>query len=240
MRATNIFFFSFFYICLNSFRIVNNSFILHFLSSNFHNIIEFIFSQMQMLTFRFDFSRTNLTIASKIRFIFFLTLMCNFITTKNKKKNDDEDVLNDYFDWKISLIIWKWSSTTVFRDDNIFFFMKNDFNSSCKIFFACFSMIFKINCDDKLKKRTINWTDFEKINWMIWKNDINVLKAFINDFLNDVVIFLSNNEIKRMLKFNTYSFSKKAIFEIFSINRWFFCRNSTFFNFAVINVVQFL
>ena len=53
---------------------------------------------MQMLTFRFDFLKTNLTIASKVRFIFFLILMCNFIVVKNKKENDDENVLNDYFD----------------------------------------------------------------------------------------------------------------------------------------------
>ena len=150
------FFFSSFCICLNSFKIVNNSFILHFLSSNFYNIIEFIFSQMQMLTFRLNFLKTNLTIASKTRFIFFLTSTCNFIATKNKKKNDDENVLNDYFNWKISSITQKRSSTTIFRDDNIFSFARNDLNFSCKTFFACFSIIFKINCDDKLKKRIIN------------------------------------------------------------------------------------
>ena len=98
-------FFSFFYICLNFFKIVNNSFILHFLSSNFYNIIEFIFLQMQVLTFRFDFLKTNLTVASKTRFIFFLTLTCNFIATEDKKKNDDENTLNDCFDWKVSSII---------------------------------------------------------------------------------------------------------------------------------------
>ena len=80
------FFFSFFYICLNFFKIMNNSFFLHFLSSNFYNIIEFIFSQMQMLIFCFDFLRTNLTVVLKIYFIFFLTSTCNFIVTKNKKK----------------------------------------------------------------------------------------------------------------------------------------------------------
>ena len=88
----------FFYICLNSFKIMNNSFILHSFSSNFYNIIEFIFSQVQMLTFRFDLSKTNLTVASKVRFIFFLTSTCNFIVAENKRKNDDENVLNDYFD----------------------------------------------------------------------------------------------------------------------------------------------
>ena len=92
------FFFSFFYICLNSFKIVSNSFVLHFLSSNFYNIIEFIFSQMQILTFRFNFLKINLTIALKVHFIFFLILMCNFIAAENKEKNDDENILNDYFD----------------------------------------------------------------------------------------------------------------------------------------------
>ena len=38
--------------------------------------------------------------------------------------------------------------------------------------------------------------NFEKINRTIWKDDVNVLKAFINDFLNDVVILLSNNKIE--------------------------------------------
>ena len=150
------FFFSFFYICLNSFRIVNNSFILHFFSSNFYNIIEFIFSQMQMLTFCFDFLKTNLTIASKVCFIFFFASTYNFIAIENKKENDDENALNDYSDWKVSLIIRRWSLTAVFRDDNIFFFAKNNFNSSYKTFFACFLMIFKTNCDDKLRKQTTN------------------------------------------------------------------------------------
>ena len=158
------FFFSFFYICLNSFRIVNNSFILHFSSSNFYNIIGFIFSQVQMLTFCFNFLKTNLTIALKIRFIFFLISTCNFIATKNKKKSDDKNTLNDCSDWKVFSIIRKRSSTTVFRDDNIFFFARNDFSFSCKTFSACFSMIFEIDCDDKLKKWTINWTNFEEID----------------------------------------------------------------------------
>ena len=98
VNANNKHFFLFFCICLNSFKIVNNSFVLHFFSSNFHNIIEFIFSQMQMLTFRFNFSKINLTIALKVRFIFFLTSTCNFIATENKRKNDDENILNDCFD----------------------------------------------------------------------------------------------------------------------------------------------
>ena len=51
-----------------------------------------------MLTFRFNFSKTNLTVASKVHFIFFLILTCNFIVAENKKKNDDENVLNDCFD----------------------------------------------------------------------------------------------------------------------------------------------
>ena len=233
-------FFLFFYICLNSFRIVNNSFVLHFFSSNFYNIIEFTFSQMQMLTFCFNFLKTNLTIASKIRFIFFLTSTCNFIVIKNKKKNDDENVLNDYFDWEVFLIIQKRSSTAVFRDDNIFSFARNDLSFSCKISFVYFLMIFKINCDDRLKKWTTNWTNFKRINRAIRENDVNVLKTFINDFLNDAVIFLSNNKINRMLKFDTYSFSKKTIFEIFSINRSSFHLNSTSFNFNEINVVQSL
>ena len=137
---------------------MNNSFILHFSSSNFHNIIEFIFSQVQMLTFHFNLLKTNLTVALKARFIFFLTSTCNLIATENNKKNDDENALNDCFDWKISLITRERLSTTVFRDNNIFSFAKNDFNSSCKIFSACFSMIFKINCDDKLKnEQQIEW-----------------------------------------------------------------------------------
>ena len=53
---------------------------------------------MQMLIFCFDFLKINLTIASKVRFIFFLTLTCNFIVIKNKIKNDDENALNDCFD----------------------------------------------------------------------------------------------------------------------------------------------
>ena len=222
MRTINIFFFSFFCICLNSFRIVNNSFILHSFSSNFYNIIEFIFSQMQVLTFCFDFLKTNLIVALKVRFIFFLTLTCNFIATENKRKNDDENALNDYFDWKVSLIIRGWSSTAVFRDDNIFSFIKNDFSFSCKISFTCFSMIFKINYDDKLKKRTTNWTNFEKINRAIRENDVNILKTFINDFLNDVMISLLNNEIEWIFKFDTYSLSKKRFSKHFrSIVRFF-------------------
>ena len=82
--------------------------------------------------------------------------------------------------------------------------------------------------------------NFKKINRTIQKNDVSVLKTFINDFLNDVVIFLSNNEIERMFKLDTYSFLKKTIFKTFSINRSFFHLNSTFFNFDKINVVRFL
>ena len=82
--------------------------------------------------------------------------------------------------------------------------------------------------------------NFEKINRAIRKSNVNVLKTFINDFLNDVVIFLSNNEIERMFKFNTYSFLKKTNFKIFSINRSSFHLNSIFFNFDEINVVRFL
>ena len=69
---------------------------------------------------------------------------------------------------------------------------------------------------------------------------MNVLKAFINNFLNDVVISLSNNEIERMLEFNIYLFLKKANFETFLINCSPFYLNSTFFNFDEINVVRFL
>ena len=140
------FFFSFFYICLNSFRIVSNSFILHSFSLNFYNIIESIFSQMQMLTFHFDFSKTNLTIALKIHFNFFLTSTCNFIVAKNKKK-----MIIKMF-WMIVLIkkfLW------LFENDHrqqsfamIIFFL------SRKICFICFLIIFKIDYDDKLKKRT--------------------------------------------------------------------------------------
>ena len=82
--------------------------------------------------------------------------------------------------------------------------------------------------------------NFKRIDWAIWKNDVNVLKIFINDFLSDIMIFLSNNEIERMFKFDTYSFLKKIIFEIFSINYLFFRRSLTFFNSAMMNVIQFL
>ena len=75
---------------------------------------------------------------------------------------------------------------------------------------------------------------------MIRKDDVNVLKAFINDFLNNVVIFLLNNEIERMFKLDIYLFSKKTIFEISLINRSSFCLNLTSFNFDEINVVRFL
>ena len=53
---------------------------------NFYNIIEFIFSQMQVLIFYFNCLKINLIIASKIDFIFFLTSTCNFVATKNIKK----------------------------------------------------------------------------------------------------------------------------------------------------------
>ena len=63
---------------------------------------------------------------------------------------------------------------------------------------------------------------------------------FINNSLNDVIIFLLNNKIERMFKFDTYSFSEKMIFETFLINCSLFCLSSTFFNFDKINVIQFL
>ena len=82
--------------------------------------------------------------------------MCNFIAAENKEKNDDENILNDCFDWEVFLIIRKRSSITVFRDNNIFSFAKSNFNFSCKIFSVCFSIIFETNYDDKLEKRTTN------------------------------------------------------------------------------------
>ena len=82
--------------------------------------------------------------------------------------------------------------------------------------------------------------NLEKINRTIRKDDVNILKTFINDFLNDAVIFLSNNKIEQMLKLDIYSLSKKTIFETFSINCSFFRLNPTFFNFNKINVVRFL
>ena len=148
--------------------------------------------------------------------------------------------MNDYSNWKILIIIRKWSSTAVFCDDNIFFFAKNNFSFLYKTFSVCFSMIFKINYNDRLKKRTTDWTNFEKINRTIRKDDVSVLKAFINDFLNDIIIFLLNNEIERMLKLNTYSLSEKTIFKTFLINRSFFNLSLTSFNFDEINVVRFL
>ena len=101
-------------------------------------------------------------------------------------------------------------------------------------------MIFEIDCDDKLRKRTTNWTNLKKIDRAIRKDDVNVLKAFINDFLSDVVIFLLNNEIERMFKFDTYSPSEETIFETFSINHSSFRLSPTFLSFDEINVVRFL
>ena len=82
--------------------------------------------------------------------------------------------------------------------------------------------------------------NFKEINRTIRKDDVNVLKTFINDFLNDIMIFLSNNEIEQMFKFNIYLFLKKTIFKTFSINRSLFRLNSISFNFDEINVVRFL
>ena len=83
--------------------------------------------------------------------------------------------------------------------------MKN-FNASRKISFACFSVISDINNRDKLRKRTTDRTNREK-NVEIYQNkfkkskanrakrekNVNVLKTFINDFLNDAVIFLKSS-----------------------------------------------
>ena len=69
---------------------------------------------------------------------------------------------------------------------------------------------------------------------------MNVLKTFINDFLNDIIISLLNNKIERMFKFNTYSLLEKTIFKTFLINYLFFRLNLTSFNFDEINIVQFL
>ena len=80
----------------------------------------------------------------------------------------------DCFDWKILTTIREQSSIIIFRDDNIFFLMKNDFSFACKTFSACFSMIFKINYDNKLKKWTTDWADFEKsVNEYYFKNNVN-------------------------------------------------------------------
>ena len=57
-------------------------------------------------------------------------------------------------------------------------------------------MISDANNRDKLRKKATNRANREK--------DVNVLKVFINDFLNDAVISLkSNNEINLILKFKT-------------------------------------
>ena len=75
-------------------------------------------------------------------------------------------------------------------------------------------MISDINNRDKLKKRATNRANREKdvkvcrnkfkkskANRAKLKKNINVLKTFINNFLNNVVIFLKlNNEIVLMLK----------------------------------------
>ena len=122
--------FSFFCICLNSFKIVNNSFILHFFSSSFHNIIGFIFSQVQVLTFRFDLLRTNLIAALKVRFIFFLTSACNFIAAEDKKKRRRKCFkwlfwLKSFFDYSRTIIdssLSRWQYF-FFREKRFQFFM---------------------------------------------------------------------------------------------------------------------
>ena len=81
--------------------------------------------------------------------------------------------------------------------------MKN-FNASHKIFFTYFSVISDINNREKNIEICQNKFETNKINRAKRERDVNILKAFINDFLNDVVIFLkSSNEIDLILKFKT-------------------------------------
>ena len=78
-------------------------------------------------------------------------------------------------------------------------------------------MIFDADNRDKLRKKVINETNRER-NIKICRNkfeksranrakrekDVNVLKAFINDFLSDAIISLkSSNEVDLMLKLKT-------------------------------------
>ena len=153
MRAINIFFPSFFCICFNSWRIKSNLSILHSSEFNFHKIIIFIFLQSQSLMFRFDFLNTNFTTAWKVRFIFFRASICNFITTKDKKDDDDESAFRNFFIKEISMIAFKWLSTMIFCTDNESFSAMKNFNVSRKIFFVCFLIIFNANSRDKLKKK---------------------------------------------------------------------------------------
>ena len=216
MRAINIFF-SFFCICFNFWRIRSNSSILHSSEFNFHKVIVFIFLQSQLLTFRFDSSNTNFTTAWKARFIFFRASTCNFITTENKKDDDDENVFRDFFDKKISMIAFERSSTMILCIDSMSFSAMRNFNASRKISFVYFSMISDANNRDKLRKRATNRANREKnvevcrdkfeksrANRAKREKDVNVLKAFINDFLSNAVTFLkSSNEIDLMLKLKT-------------------------------------
>ena len=167
--------------------------------------------------FRFDSSDTNFTAAWKARFIFFWTSACNFVTIKNKKDDNDENAFRDFFDKEISMIAFKRSSTIIFCIINMFFSAMKNFNASRKIFFACFSVIFNANNRDKLKKKATDQANREKDVEICWnkfekskadrvkrEKNVNVLKAFINNFLNDAVISLrSSNEIILILKLKT-------------------------------------
>ena len=167
--------------------------------------------------FRFDSSNINFTIAWKARFIFFRASTCSFITTENKRNDDDENAFRDFSDKKISMIVFERSLMIIFRINNMSFSAMKDFNALHKVFFVYFSMISDANSRDKLKKRTTDWANrerdveicrdkFEKsrANRAKREKDVNVLKAFINDSLNNVVTSLkSSNEIDLMLKFKT-------------------------------------
>ena len=146
-------FFLFFYICFSFWKIRNNSSILYSSEFNFHKIIVFIFLQSQLLTFRFNSSNTNFTTAWKIRFIFFRASICNFITAKDKKDDDNENVFRDFFDKEILMIVFERSSMIIFCIDNMSFSAIRNFNVSRKIFFVYFSMIFNANNRYKFKKK---------------------------------------------------------------------------------------
>ena len=105
----------------------------------------------------------------------------------------------------------------ILRIDNMFFSAMKNFNVSRKISSACFSVIFDANNRDKLKKKRQIERIARKTSKFIETNlkknranrtkrekDVNVLKAFINNFLSDAVISLKlNNEVVLILKFKT-------------------------------------
>ena len=128
MQATDILFFFILLYLLQFLKNQKQFIILHFSEFNFYKVIVFIFLQSQSLIFCFNFLNTNFTIAWKIRFIFFRASICNFITAKNKKDDDNKNAFRDFSDKKISMIVFKWSSTMIFCTDSMFFSAIKFFN----------------------------------------------------------------------------------------------------------------